>query len=248
MTYLEPDTLLFPLVGSAFVVLGVAGTVRPRSWMVVTALLLTMPAYVQSVRVLDYADHAERPGIYHCDEPELESCIAFFAPAVREFRADVLRRPEAREPGYEGPTRYEYSVDPLGGWLLVAWTVLAISLVVWFRAILLAVPRPWLAVLVFLAVLLVIAFYTVALVVAQPRVADARASRSPAMPGVAPRCSRPAGARWHSRPKSVLGHDCGALCLRTRRPRFAANRSAAANAPGGIRTPDPRLRRPPLFL
>jgi hypothetical protein len=162
VTYLEPDTLLFPLVGAAFVVLGVAGTVRPRSWMVVTALLLTMPAYVQSVRVLDYADDAERPGIYHCDEPELEGCIAFFAPAVREFRADVLRRPEAREPGYEGPTRYDFSVEPLGGWRLVGWTVLAISLVVWFRAILLAVPRPWLAVPVFLAVLLVIAFVTVA--------------------------------------------------------------------------------------
>jgi hypothetical protein len=47
VTYLEPDTLLFPLVGAAFVVLGAAGTVRPRSWTVVTALLLTIPAYVQ---------------------------------------------------------------------------------------------------------------------------------------------------------------------------------------------------------
>jgi hypothetical protein len=34
--------------------------------------------------------------------------------------------------------------------------------VVWFRAILLAVPRPWLAALVFLAVLFVIALVTIA--------------------------------------------------------------------------------------
>jgi hypothetical protein len=161
LTYAEPGMLLFPLVGAAFVVLGVAGTVRPHRLMVVAAVLLTMPAYAQSVRVLDYADDAERPGIYHCDEPELEGCIAFFAPAVREFRADVLRRPEAREPGYEGPTRYEFSVEPLGGWELVGWTVVAISLVVWFQAIGLAVRRPWLAVAVFLAVVLMIAFVTV---------------------------------------------------------------------------------------
>jgi hypothetical protein len=53
VTYVEPKTLLFPVVGAAFVVLGAAGTVMPRKWMVVTALLLTMPAYVQSVRVWD---------------------------------------------------------------------------------------------------------------------------------------------------------------------------------------------------
>jgi hypothetical protein len=162
VTYLESDTLLFPLVGAAFVVLGAAGTVMPRSWMAVTALLLTIPAYVQWVRVWDYADASHRPGIYLCDEPELEGCIAFFAPAVREFRADVLRRPEAREPGYEGPTRYDFSVEPLSGWRLVAWTVLTISLVVWFRAILVTVPRPWLALPVFLVVVFVIALATVA--------------------------------------------------------------------------------------
>ena len=162
LTYLEPETLLFPLVGAAFVVLGAAGVLMPRRWLIVAALLLTMPAYVQTVRVLDYADHVEPPGIYSCDEPELEACIAFFAPAVREFRADVLRRPEAREPGYEGPTRYEFSVDPLGAWVLVFWSVLAISLLVWFRALLLGIRRPWLAALVYLAVLVVIAFATVA--------------------------------------------------------------------------------------
>jgi hypothetical protein len=81
---------------------------------------------------------------------------------VREFRADVLRRPEAREPGYQGPTRYDFSVEPLGGWRLVGRTVLAISLVVWFRASLLTVPRPWLAVPVFLAVVVLIALATVA--------------------------------------------------------------------------------------
>jgi hypothetical protein len=162
LTYVEPQTLLFPLVGAAFVVLGAAGTVRPRNWMVVTAVLLTIPAYVQSVRVVDYADPSPRPGIYGCDKPELEGCIAFFAPAVREFRADVLRRPEAREPGYQGPTRYNFSVEPLGGWQLVGWTVLAISLVVWFRASLLMVPRPWQAVPVFLAVVVLVALASIA--------------------------------------------------------------------------------------
>jgi hypothetical protein len=130
--------------------------------MVVSALLLTMPAYVQSVRVWDYADPSHRPGIYGCDKPELEGCIAFFAPAVREFRADVLRRPEAREPGYQGPMRYHFSVEPLGGWRLVGRTVLAFSLVVVFRASLLAVPRPWLAVPVFLAVVVLIALASIA--------------------------------------------------------------------------------------
>lgn len=166
VTYLEPNTLLFPLVGAAFVVLGVAGTVMPRSWMAVTALLLTIPAYVQWVRVWDYADASDRPGIYHCDkperEPELEGCIAFLAPAVRDFRADVLRRPEAREPGYQGPTRYDYSVEPLDGWRLVAWTVLAISLVIWFRAILVTVQRPWVAVPIFLVAVFLIALATFA--------------------------------------------------------------------------------------
>ena len=162
VTYLEPDTLLFPLVGAAFVVLGAAGTVMPRSWMAITVLLLTIPAYVQWVRVWDYADASPRPGIYGCDEPELEGCIAFFAPAVREFRADVLRKPEAREPSYQGPTRYHFSVEPLGGWQLVAWTLLAISLVVWFRAILVTVPRAWLAVPIFLVAVFLIALATLA--------------------------------------------------------------------------------------
>lgn len=34
--------------------------VKPRNWMVVTAVLLTIPAYVQSLRVADYADPSPR--------------------------------------------------------------------------------------------------------------------------------------------------------------------------------------------
>ena len=59
-------------------------------------------------------------------------------PRRARFRADVLRKPEARG-RLPRADEVHFSVEPLGGWHLVGWTVLAISLVVWFRASLLMV-------------------------------------------------------------------------------------------------------------
>jgi hypothetical protein len=48
-------------------------------------------------------------------------CVGYLAPAVRDFRADILRKPEARHPDYNGPLRSYYSIEHLTGWRLVGW-------------------------------------------------------------------------------------------------------------------------------
>ena len=75
----------------------------------------------------------------------------------RNFRADILLKPEARHPDYLGPERSSYSIEPLTGWRLVGWSVALVSLVAWFRAVLLVVPKRRYAVLLYAGLLALIA-------------------------------------------------------------------------------------------
>jgi hypothetical protein len=155
LTYREPGGLVFPLVGAALFAIGVAGAVRPRTWVVVAAVTLTLPAFVQMVRTVDYTDSSA------CDEARLEDCIGYLAPAVQEFREDVTHKPESRLPGYNPPLG-RAGIRGLGGWQLVAWASTLISLVAWFRAIVFAAPRPRAAVPIYAGLLLIVFVIVVA--------------------------------------------------------------------------------------
>ena len=156
LTYAEPGGLVFPVFGAAFLAIGIAGALRPRRWLIVAAVVLTVPLFVQTVRTVDYAKSPEG-GVYACDEPELEDCVGYLAPAVQDFRADILRKPEARDPDYNAPEPSYYSIDHLAGWQLVGWTVVVFSLVAWMRAMLLVVPKRRHAALLYVGLLVLIA-------------------------------------------------------------------------------------------
>ena len=157
LTYAEPGALVFPLSGAAFLAIGIAGALRPRVWLIVAAAVLTVPVFVQTVRTVDYAQSPGDIGVYGCEQPELKSCVGYLAPAVRDFRADILRKPEARDPEYLGPEPSDYNIKQLTGWRLVGWTVALFSFVAWFRAILLVVPKLRYAVLLYAGLLVLVA-------------------------------------------------------------------------------------------
>ena len=155
LTYAEPGGLVFPSVAVALLAIGIAGAVRPSTWLVVAAVALTVPLFVQTVRTLDFADQGA------CDEPPPESCVGYLAPAARDFREDVTRRPESRLPGYNPPVGLP-GIRRLGGWGLIAWTATLISLVAWFRAIVIVAPRPRVAFPLYAGLLLVVFVVVVA--------------------------------------------------------------------------------------
>jgi len=157
LTYAELGGLLFPLSGAALLVAGIAGVLRPRVWLIVAVAALTVPVFVQTVKTVDYARSPGGGGVYGCEQPELKDCVGYLAPAVRDFRADILRKPEARDPDYLGPEPSEYSIAQLTGWRLVGWTAALFSFVAWFRAILLVVPKLRYAVLLYTGLLVLIA-------------------------------------------------------------------------------------------
>ena len=159
LTYAELGGLVFPLSGAALLAAGILGALRPRRWLIVAVAVLTIPIFVQTVKTDDYARSPGGGGVYACDEPELEDCIGYLAPAVQDLRADILRKPEAREPEYRGPEPSYYSIEQLTGWRLVAWSVVLFSLVAWFRALLLFVPKKRYAVPIYAGLLVVIAFF-----------------------------------------------------------------------------------------
>ena len=156
LTYAEPGGLVFPLSGLALLAAGIAGALRPRRWLVVAAAVLTVPVFVQAVKTVDYAKSPDG-GVYACEQPELERCVGYLAPAVGDFRADILRKPEARHADYLGPERSSYSIEPLTGWRIVGWSVVLFSLVAWLRAMLLVVPKRRYAVLLYAGLLVLIA-------------------------------------------------------------------------------------------
>jgi len=119
LTYAEPGGLVFPFTGAALLVAGIAGALKPRTWLIVAVAALMVPAFVQTVKTVDYARDPGGGGVYACQHPELDDCVGYLAPAVQDFRADVLRKPEARAPEYLGPEPSAYSIQPLTGWRLV---------------------------------------------------------------------------------------------------------------------------------
>jgi hypothetical protein len=157
LTYAEPGALVFPLSGAAFLAIGIAGALRPRGWLIVAAAVLSVPVFVQTVRTVDYARSPGDIGVYACEQPELKNCVGYLAPAVRDFRADILRKPEARDPEYLGPEPSDYNIKQLTGWRLVGWSVALFSLVAWFRAIWLVVPKKRYAVLLYAGLVVLIA-------------------------------------------------------------------------------------------
>ena len=161
LTYAEPGGLVFPLSGAALLAAGIAGALRPRGWLVVAAAALTVPVFVQTVKTVDYAKSPGDVGVYACEQPELETCVGYLAPAVRDFRADILRKPEARNPEYLGPERSYYNIQHLTGWWLVGWSAALFSLVAWFRAMLFVVPKLRYAALLYIGLLVLIAIVVV---------------------------------------------------------------------------------------
>ena len=136
-TYFEPGALVFPLAGLSFLATGILGLLKPQTLLIVAVAAVTVPAFIQTIKTIDITPSQEDGGVYACDEPRLEDCIHYFAPAVRDFRADILRRRIAREPEFEGPSPSYFDVRRLGGWQLIGWTIGVFSLVAWFRAVLL---------------------------------------------------------------------------------------------------------------
>jgi hypothetical protein len=157
LTYAQPGGLMFPISGAALLAIGIVGALRPRGWLIVAAAVLTVPVFVQTVRTVDYADSPGDIGVYACEQPELRNCVGYLAPAVQDFRADILRKPEARNPEYLGPEPSYYNIKHLTGWRLVGWTVALFSLVAWLRAMLLVVPKRRYAVLLYAGLLVLVA-------------------------------------------------------------------------------------------
>jgi hypothetical protein len=161
LTYAEPGGLLFPVSGAALLAAGIAGVLRPRDRLVVVAAVLTVPVFVQTVKTIDYTQGSGGGGVSSCEQLELETCVGYLAPAVRDFRADILRKPEARHPDYVVPTGAEFSIEHLTGWRLVGWSAALFSLVAWFRAILLVVPNQRHAALIYAVLVVLIAIVMV---------------------------------------------------------------------------------------
>jgi hypothetical protein len=159
-TYHEPGALVFPFAGIVLLATGLAGVRWPRVPLILTAVAVTIPAFVQTVRTVDIQTGPEDVGVTLCDESRLEHCVYYLAPAIRDFRADILREPIARRPEFDGPSRGDYNVRLLTGWLLVGWTVAIYSLFAWFRPLLFLKLRPWQTVAVY-ALLLVVVFVIV---------------------------------------------------------------------------------------
>ena len=162
LTYPVPGALVFPVTGAALAGTGLYGALRgPRPWVVAVAIALTIPAFVQVVRTLDLENSSESGGVSVCDEPRLEGCIYYLAPAARDFREHVMRKPEARRRGYDPPEEGAYNITRLAGWQPIGWAAAIISLTAWFRAILFVAPRLRWAFLIYAGLLIVVFVWVV---------------------------------------------------------------------------------------
>jgi hypothetical protein len=154
-TYPEPGALVFPLAGLAFLAIGILGLLKQGTLLIAVVAAVTVPAFVQTIRTIDINQTAEG-GVLSCEKPRLEDCVHYLAPAVRDLRADILRRPIARHPDFLGPSPEYFSIRRLGGWQLIAWTIGAFSLFAWFRAALLLPLSSAQAALVYAGVLVTV--------------------------------------------------------------------------------------------
>jgi len=158
-TYLEPGTMLFVLGAAALVLVAVIALARGSTpVLVLAAAVLSFALVVQVVRVADELDWPDG-GVYSCEKRRLEDCIPILARAVRDLQADIGRRPEAAEPGFELLEQEGYRARGKGGWSLIVWACVAAVLVTAFAAFRLVLRPVWAGVavaagaLVFLAVL-----------------------------------------------------------------------------------------------
>jgi hypothetical protein len=141
IAYHEIGSLIFPVAGAALGLLGLIGLLRPSRWAVLAVAGLATILFVQSLRTISYFHYAGGIGVLTCEEPRLEGCIGFLAPAVRDLRADILRKPIAREPEFLGPGQRSYRSGGRSGWTLMGGTIAVFSFVAWFRAALAVTGR-----------------------------------------------------------------------------------------------------------
>jgi hypothetical protein len=160
-TYGEPGALVFLVTGGALIAAGIVGFLRgAEKWLIPLVGAVTIVAFVQTVRTIDYLDWDD-VGVFVCQQEELDDCIGYLAPAVRSLRAEILRRPIAREPGFNEPGRGEYKTRGRIGWQVTGWAVAIFSLVAWFRTLLLITGRVRRSLLLLLGIVVIILFVLV---------------------------------------------------------------------------------------
>ena len=144
-TYVEPGAMLFLVGGAGLVLLALIALPRGSTpVLVVAAALVSFALLVQVVRVADELDWPDG-GVYSCEQPRLEDCIPILAPAVRDLQADIGRRPEAAEPGFELLAEDGYRARGKDGWSLIAWASAGAALVTAFGAFRLVLRPVWAA-------------------------------------------------------------------------------------------------------
>lgn len=159
IAYHEAGSLVFPVTGAALGLLGLIGLLRPSMWGVLAVAGVTTVLFVQSLRTIGYFHDPGGTGTHSCEEARLEGCIGFLAPAVRDLRADILRKPIAREPEFLGPGESSYRSSGRSGWTLMGWTIAVFSFVAWFRAALAVTGRVGVAFAVIGVIGLVVLLY-----------------------------------------------------------------------------------------
>ena len=157
--YLEPGSLAFPLGGAILVATGVLGLRQPRLWGIVLVAALMTALFVHALRAGDYFRGWDEFGVYTCEQRRLEDCIGFLAPAVQDLRADILRKPIAREREFYGPEPEEFRAAGRVGWTVIGWTIAVFSFVAWFRAVFLLTRRTWASLLAVAAIGLFVLAY-----------------------------------------------------------------------------------------
>jgi hypothetical protein len=143
LTYAEPGSLAFPVGGALLGLLGLFGFRQPRTWAIVVVAALITALFVHNLRARDYVWGGEEVGVgvSTCEQPRLEDCIGFLAPAVRDLRADILKKPIAREREFYGPETNEFRTHGRIGWTLIGWAIAVFSFVAWFRTAFLVTGR-----------------------------------------------------------------------------------------------------------
>jgi hypothetical protein len=134
ITYAEPGSLAFPLGGAMLLLTGLVGVARPRSWLIFVVAAAMTVLFIHTVRTTDYVRDGDEVGVYLCEQPKLDNCIGFLAPAVADLRADILRLPIAREREFLAPGRNDFRTGGRLGWMMIGWAIAVFSFVAWFRA------------------------------------------------------------------------------------------------------------------
>jgi hypothetical protein len=159
VTYVEPGSLAFPLGGAILVATGILGLRQPRLWGIGLVAALMTALFVHALRAGDYFGGWDESGVHMCEQRRLEDCIGFLAPAVQDLRADILRKPIAREREFYGPAPEDFRAGGRVGWTVIGWTIAVFSFVAWFRAVFLLTRRTLASLLVVTAIGLIVLAY-----------------------------------------------------------------------------------------